>query len=53
LALRLGGFLGQNVTLESVTTLDGSTWTHAKTFFAELLVFIFGIAICPFMDSSI
>jgi hypothetical protein len=32
LALRLGGFLGQNVALESVTTLNGTTWTHAKTF---------------------
>ena len=32
LALALGGFLGQDVALESVTRFDGSTWTHAKTF---------------------
>jgi hypothetical protein len=31
LAFGLGGFLGQNVALESLTTLDSTTWTHAKT----------------------
>jgi len=30
LAFVLCGFLGQNVTLEGLTALDGSTWTHAK-----------------------
>jgi hypothetical protein len=33
LALALGRFLGQDVTLESVARFNGSTWTHAKTFF--------------------
>src|SRR3954468_10146231 len=41
LALRFGGFLGQNVTLESVATLNGTTWTHAKTFFRGAFGFHF------------
>ena len=31
-AFQLGGFLGQNVALESMTTFNGTTRAHAKTF---------------------
>jgi hypothetical protein len=41
--LVLGGLLGQDVTLEGLTALDGATGTNAKRFFALLLVFILGI----------
>src|ERR1039458_9784794 len=37
LALILGGLLGQDVTLESVTTFNGTTWTHAKALFGTAL----------------
>ena len=53
LALVLGRFLGQDVTLESVTAFDGTTRAHAKAFFSAALGLHFRHNnICP-VDSSI
>jgi hypothetical protein len=50
----LGGFLGQNVALESLATLDGTAWANAKTLLRAALGFHFWHEkICPFMGSSI
>jgi hypothetical protein len=35
----LGGFLGQNVALESLATLDGTAWANAKTLLRAALGF--------------
>jgi hypothetical protein len=40
--LVLGGLLGQDVTLEGLTALDGPTGTNAKTLFRAALGFHFG-----------
>jgi hypothetical protein len=40
--LVLGGLLGQDVTLEGLTALDGATRTDAKTFLRAALGFHFG-----------
>jgi hypothetical protein len=41
--LVLRGLLGQDVTLEGLTALDGTTGRTRKRFFALLLVFILGM----------
>jgi hypothetical protein len=54
LALVLGGFLGQDVALESLATLDGTARANAKTLLRAALGFHFWHEkICPFMGSSI
>jgi heme O synthase-like polyprenyltransferase len=42
MAFVLGGLLGQNVTFEGLTALDGTTRTNAKTLFRAALRFHFG-----------
>jgi hypothetical protein len=41
-ALVLGGLLGQDVTLEGLTALNGATGTNAKTLFSAALGLHFG-----------
>lgn len=36
-----GGFLGQDVTFESLTAFDGSTWTDTKALFGAAFRFHF------------
>jgi hypothetical protein len=40
--LVFSGLLGQDVTFESLTALDGATWTNAKTLFSAALGLHFG-----------
>jgi hypothetical protein len=47
LALVLGGLLGQNVTLEGMAALDGTTWTNAKALFSAALGLHFGHVNAP------
>jgi hypothetical protein len=47
-ALVLGGLLGQDVTLEGLTALDGTTWTNAETLFRAALGLHFGHMNAPF-----
>jgi hypothetical protein len=49
-ALVLGGLLGQDVTLEGLTALDGATWTNAKTLLRAALGFHFGHVTCSFLN---
>ncbi|MFT6697082.1 MAG: hypothetical protein ACJAR7_000110, partial [Polaromonas sp.] len=46
--LVFSGLLGQDVTLEGLTALDGTTWTNAKTLFSAALGFHFGHVNAPF-----
>jgi hypothetical protein len=49
----LGGFLGEDVALERLAALDGSTWAHAKTLLRAALGLHFRHnTICP-LDSSV
>jgi hypothetical protein len=41
-AFVLGGLLGQDVTLEGLTALDGATWTNAEALFRTALGLHFG-----------
>src|SRR5690606_3159730 len=50
----LGGFLGQDVALERLTALDGTTRTYTKALFGAAFRFHFRHdTLCPFRDSSI
>ena len=52
-AFVLGGLLGQDVTLEGLTALDGPTGTNAKTLLrAALGLHFWHDKICPFTGSS-
>jgi hypothetical protein len=46
-ALVLGGLLGQDVTLEGLTALDGTTWTNAEALFSAALGLHFGHVNAP------
>jgi hypothetical protein len=46
--LVFSGLLGQDVTLEGLTALDGTTWTNAKTLFSAALGLHFGHVNAPF-----
>jgi hypothetical protein len=48
MAFILGGLLGQNVTFEGLTALDGSTWTDAEAFLRRALGLHFGHINAPF-----
>jgi hypothetical protein len=48
MAFIFGGFLGQNVTFESLTAFDGTTWTDAEAFFRRALGLHFGHLHAPF-----
>jgi hypothetical protein len=48
-ALVFGGLLGQDVTLEGLSALDGSTWTNAKALFGAAFGFHFGHVDAPFL----
>jgi hypothetical protein len=52
LTLVFGGFLGQNVALESHTRFNGTTWTHAKTLLRGALGFHFWHNASALSDSS-
>jgi hypothetical protein len=43
-----GGLLGQNVTFEGLTALDGATWTNAETLFSASFGLHFGHVYAPF-----
>jgi hypothetical protein len=47
LAFVLGGFLGQDVTLEGLTALDGATGTNAEAFLRCALGLHFGHVHAP------
>jgi hypothetical protein len=48
LAFILGGLLGQDVTFEGLTALDGATWTDAEALFRAALGLHFGHVSAPF-----
>jgi len=48
LAFIFGGLLGQDVTFEGVTALDGATWTNAEPFLGRALGLHFGHLNAPF-----
>jgi hypothetical protein len=48
LAFIFGGLLGQDVTFEGVTALDGATWTNAEPFLGRALGLHFGHVHAPF-----
>jgi hypothetical protein len=47
-AFIFGGLLGQNVTFEGLTALDGSTWTYAKAFLRRAFGLHLGHVNAPF-----
>jgi hypothetical protein len=47
LAFILGGLLGQDVTFEGLTALDGATWTDAEALFSAALGLHFGHVNAP------
>ena len=46
-ALVLGGLLGQDVTLEGLAALDGTTWTNTKALLGAALGLHFGHVHAP------
>jgi hypothetical protein len=48
LAFIFGGLLGQDVTFEGVTALNGATWTNAEPFLGRALGLHFGHLNAPF-----
>jgi hypothetical protein len=48
MAFIFGGLLGQNVTFEGLTALDGATWTDAEAFLRRALGLHFGHFHAPF-----
>jgi hypothetical protein len=48
MALEFGGLLGQDVTFEGLTALDGATWTNAETLLSAALGLHFGHLHAPF-----
>jgi hypothetical protein len=47
-AFIVGGLLGQDVTFEGLTALDGATWTDAEAFLRRALGLHFGHVHAPF-----
>jgi hypothetical protein len=52
MAFVFSGLLGQDVTFEGLTALDGATWTNAKTFFRATFGLHFGHFHAPFLLCS-
>jgi len=48
MAFIFGGLLGQNVTFEGLTALDGATWTDAEAFLCRALGLHLGHLHAPF-----
>jgi hypothetical protein len=48
MAFIFGGLLGQNVTFEGLTALDGATRTNAETLFSAAFGLHFGHVNAPF-----
>jgi hypothetical protein len=48
MTLVFSGLLGQDVTFEGLTALDGATWTNAKTLLSAAFGLHFGHINAPF-----